>query len=134
MTKSRLLIDSHVLIWLLYEPEKINPQAQNLVQSVDVVYLSIVSLWELTLKFNKHKLAYAPKDLMAGAQELNLVRLPLRDEHLLLMGSIKLPRKDLFDALLVAQSESENCIFITADNNILDSNYTTYDARHIGHY
>jgi PIN domain nuclease of toxin-antitoxin system len=126
MTDSRVLIDSHILIWLLYEPENISPEAQNLLQAADAVYLSSVSLWELALKFNKHKLAYSPKELIAGAEELSLDRLSLRDQHILSLGSVKLTHKDPFDALLVAQSEAEGCIFMTADGRILGSSHHTF--------
>jgi PIN domain nuclease of toxin-antitoxin system len=47
MTDSRVLIDSHFLIWLLYEPEKLGSKARNLVEEAEAVYLSIISLWEL---------------------------------------------------------------------------------------
>ncbi|HUD07081.1 MAG TPA: type II toxin-antitoxin system VapC family toxin [Candidatus Saccharimonadales bacterium] len=126
MTDSRLLIDSHILVWLLYEPEKISPEAQNLLQVADAVYLSSVSLWELALKFNKHKLAYSPKELIAGAEELSLDRLSLRDQHILSLDSVELSHKDPFDALLVAQSEAEGCVFMTADSRILDSSHHTF--------
>lgn len=126
MTDSRLLIDSHVLVWLLYEPDKISREASDLLQAADAVYLSYVSLWELALKFNKHKLAYSPKELIAGAKELNLDRLPLRDQHMLSLDNVKLSHKDPFDTLLVAQSEAEGCAFMTADSRILDSSHHTF--------
>lgn len=125
MTHQKVLIDSHVLIWLLYEPEKISTHAKDLLQSADVGYISIVSIWELALKFNKHKLAYTPDELIQGSYELNLERLPLHDNHILMMQDIQLTHKDPFDTLLVAQSEAENCSFLTADNNILTSKYLT---------
>ena len=125
MSGSKVLIDSHVLIWLLYEPEKITAKAKELIQTADVVYVSAVSLWELTLKFSKDKLAYPPAEFIAGAQALNLERLPLRDEHILTMLGIQLAHKDPFDALLAAQSETEGCIFLTADSHILESKYRT---------
>lgn len=126
MTNSRLLIDTHVLVWLLYEPDKISPEAQNLLQVADTVYLSSVSIWELALKFNKHKFAYPTKELIVGAEELGLDRLLLRDRHILALGSVKLLHNDPFDALLVAQSEAEGCIFMTADSRILSSDNHTF--------
>lgn len=122
---SKILIDSHILIWLLYEPEKITAKARELIQTAAVVYLSAVSLWELTLKFSKDKLAYSPAELVEGVQVLNLERLPLRDEHILAILGVQLTHKDPFDVLLVAQSQTEDCILLTADSNILDSKYRT---------
>ena len=126
MSSSKVLIDSHILVWLLYEPEKITAKAKDLLQNADVVYLSGVSLWELALKFRKGKLAYAPTDLAKGAQALNLDRLQLRDEHILNVQNIRLGHKDPFDSLLVAQSDTEDCMFLTADSRILESSYLTF--------
>jgi len=126
MTDFRVLIDSHILVWLLYEPEKINPKAQKLLQDANNVYLSPVTLWELALKYNKHKLAYSPQEFIEGAKELNLERMPLLDQHIITLMSLKLSHKDPFDTFLVAQSESEGCIFLTSDSRILDSSYNTF--------
>jgi PIN domain nuclease of toxin-antitoxin system len=126
MTDFKVLIDSHVLVWLLYEPDKVSTKTQNLLQEADVVYLSSVSLWELALKFYKHKLTYSPKELILGAEELNLERLSFRDQHILSLENIKLSHRDPFDSLLLAQSEAERSIFVTADSRILDSGYRTF--------
>jgi PIN domain nuclease of toxin-antitoxin system len=80
----------------------------------------------LTLKFNIHKLAYSPQELAEGAKELNLSRMPLRDKHILYTSDIKLSHKDPFDSLLIAQSEAEDCLFLTADSKLLSSGYHTF--------
>ena len=129
MTDTRVLIDSHVLIWLLYEPDKINIKTQDLLKEADAVYLSSVSLWELALKFKKRKLAYSPNELIMGAKELNLERLSLRDQHILSLDSIKLSHKDPFDSLLLAQNEAEGTVFLTADSRILESDYRTFECE-----
>ncbi len=126
MTNSRVLIDSHILVWLLYEPEKISRDAQKLLEEANNVYLSPVSLWELALKFNKHKLAYSPQELMEGTKELNLEMMPLLDQHIITSTTLKMSHKDPLDTMLVAQSEAEGCVFLTADIRIMDSNYNTF--------
>lgn len=125
----RILIDSHVLIWLLYEPGKLSSQAKDYIQSASTVKMSTISLWELTLKFMKRKLAYSPDELAKGVEALNLERLTLQDEHLRELTSIKLPHGDPFDALLIAQSEAEACYFMTADRLLLKSKYHTVSAE-----
>ncbi len=127
-SNTSVLIDSHVLIWLLYEPEKISAQATKLLQEADSVYLSVVSMWELALKFKKKKLAYAPEDLIRGAKLLNLEHLALQNAHILKMLDIQLLQKDPFDNLLLAQSQVEGCIFLTNDANILKSSYKTHSV------
>ena len=116
-----VLIDSHILIWLLYEPEKIGPKSKEILKAADKVYVSVVTLWELALKFKVHKLAYSPVEFIKGVTVLNLEKLNVQDNHIVELLSVSLPRKDPFDTLLVAQAKAENCIFITADQNILRS-------------
>lgn len=126
MSDNRILIDSHALIWLLYEPERISSKAKDFIKTADTVCYSPVNLWELTLKFSISKLAYSPNDLVSGINELNLDRLALRDEHILNILNIQLTHNDPFDTLLLAQSESEGYTFLTADNFILSSKYRTF--------
>src|SRR5690606_39151396 len=90
MKPTKLLIDSHVFIWLLYEPEKVSPKAQQLIQTADAVYISLVTPFELALKFDKKKLAYSPKELAAGIKALNLQILPLETEHIVGIAKISL--------------------------------------------
>lgn len=119
----KLLIDSHVLIWMLYEPEKIGMGTRDLLGTADAVYVSSVSLWELTLKYTKNKLAYSPKELTEGVIALRLEELPIRHEHLRMLPAITLPHSDPFDGLLMAQNAAEDCTFLTADGLILQSQY-----------
>ncbi len=125
---AKLLIDSHVLIWLLYEPKRIGALATQMLAETETVFVSTLSLWELTLKFSKHKLAYSPEELIEGVKSLGADRLPLHDNHLLQISHIDLPHKDPFDRTLIAQSEAENCILLTADQNLLNSTYRTADV------
>ncbi len=125
---SNILIDSHILIWLLYEPERIGPDTRKLFQTAETVSISDVSLWELTIKHSVGKLLYSPHDLIAGVGSLHLNRLALTDEHLLEIQTIKLPHRDPFDRTLIAQSKTEGCTFLTADREILSSAYTVADV------
>jgi PIN domain nuclease of toxin-antitoxin system len=47
----KILLDTHVLVWALSSPEKIKPKVQDLlVDSDNIVFVSIASLWELQIK------------------------------------------------------------------------------------
>ena len=124
-----MLIDSHVLIWLLYEPEKIGSGSAKSLKSAEKVFVSPVSLWELTLKFTKGKLTYSPQELSQGIEALNLNRLALLDRHILALPNIELVHSDPFDRLLIAQAKIENIPLITADELLLKSSYQTIDCR-----
>jgi PIN domain nuclease of toxin-antitoxin system len=125
MSDPKVLVDSHIFIWMLYEPERLSPKATQALQSAGIVYVSMISLWELTLKHALDKLAYSPTELTQGVAALNIERLSLQDKHLHLLPAIRLAHKDPFDRLLLAQSQSEGCVFVTADQQLLRSNYDT---------
>lgn len=121
----KFLIDSQVLIWLSYEPNRVGPIAGQLISQAEDVYVSYVSLWELAIKFKNGKLAYSPQDLLGSTAALNLQRLNLQDEHILQLQNIITPHKDPFDRMLLAQAQAEGCVLLTSDQHLLNSKYST---------
>ncbi|MGI8647991.1 MAG: PIN domain nuclease [Acidimicrobiales bacterium] len=117
-----VLIDSHVLIWALYEPSKIGKIAQKLLMTDREVYCSTVSLWELTLKYHKKKLPYSPDELYIGARELGVEILDLKGEHVRALTSIDTNHSDPFDRMLITQAARESLLFMTADKTLLELN------------
>lgn len=126
---AKILIDSHIFIWLLYEPEKISPAAQDHLRAAETVLISAASLWELTLKHTKGKLAYPPDELLMGVDVLNLDTLHILPPHLMAMSKVSLRQSDPFDTMLVAQSQAEGLVLMTADQHILGSAYSTLPAN-----
>ncbi|MBM3467278.1 MAG: type II toxin-antitoxin system VapC family toxin [Alphaproteobacteria bacterium] len=52
----KLLLDTPVLIWALSEPERIKPKVQYLlIDANNMVFISVASLWELTIKKSLNK-------------------------------------------------------------------------------
>lgn len=116
---SGLLIDSHELIWLLFEPERIKPQSRSLILDADSVKVSIASIWELALKHNKGKLAYRPEELLEGVDVLGAQLLPVKPHHILRLQDINTAHKDPFDRMLLTQARTEGLRFLTADKDLL---------------
>lgn len=125
----KVLVDSHLLIWLIFENENLNRNVLKYLDSADQAYVSTASIWELALKHKKGKLLYNPEDIMKGCSEMGLSRLNILDKHINAMKNIKLPHKDPFDELLVAQADSESMTLLTADRLLIESEYKTFDAR-----
>jgi len=119
MFGNKVLIDSHILVWLLYEPKKIRENSRKLIFDASEVYLSDGSLWELTIKYSTGKLPFSPELLIKGADDLNLLRLAIKDKHLTHYPNVKLIHEDPFDKLFLSQAESEGLFFLTSDNKIL---------------
>ena len=118
----KVLLDSHVFLWALNNPELIGSKSIAILQDSDTqLFISAVSVWELGLKYKKGKQPYSITELLDAVQDLNATFLKLEKHHLKKFESIDLEHKDPFDMLLVAQSEAEFSIFMTVDKSILGS-------------
>lgn len=126
---SHILADSHILIWVLFEPQQLTDRAKQYLQEADSVMISAASLWELILKANKGTLQYKAADILNGYKKAGFVRLDIKDEHIQQTSRISLPHKDPFDTLLLAQAQAEHLPLLTADQQLTAAKYKTLDAR-----
>lgn len=125
----RLLIDSHILLWLAFESDRLIPSVKEALLAADEVLVSDASLLELAIKYKSRKLAYSPADILEGVVATEVARLAITDRHIMMYPDIDLPHKDPFDTLLIAQSRVERAPLVTANRMLLDCSYDTIDAR-----
>ena len=112
----RLLIDTHVLLWTLLEPERLNPKARELlVDPEHEVLASIVSLWEIAVKKRTGKLQAELGSIIDGIAQQGFDRLGLQDAHLRTLLRLPFHHRDPFDHLLIAQAIAERAAFVTGD-------------------
>lgn len=51
-----ILIDTHILLWMFFEPNKLPIAEKNIIHSREYLFLySGISLWELSIKFGLNK-------------------------------------------------------------------------------
>jgi PIN domain nuclease of toxin-antitoxin system len=130
VNKQALLLDSHVFIWSLEQVDKIGQETLTLLQSGVEVYISKATLWELAIKYKADKFPYDTNYLYEGMKLSGYSLLDIEVEHLQMYASIELPHKDPFDLMLVAQAETENFTFVTADIKLLESSYDVQNAKY----
>lgn len=100
----------------------IDPKSLAILQDKDTeLSVSVVSIWELGLKYKKQKQPYSIVEMLKGFRKLNASLLALDERHLSKFESRDLDHKDPSDILLVAQSETEHSIFMTVDQSVLQS-------------
>ena len=111
----KLLMDSHVMVWWLTQPERLTREAvEALSDGTNEAYFSAASVWELALKMARGKLKLPPNfsDLLRGE---GFEPLSITVAHA--EASIGLPalHTDPFDRLLLAQALAEGLVFVTHD-------------------
>jgi PIN domain nuclease of toxin-antitoxin system len=113
------LLDTHIALLGLASPERISPKVRRTVEN-GLVYLSVISYWEVVLKSMKRKLdvgdprAWWPEAL----DQLGATPLPLKPEHVSEICSLTPVHADPFDRALIAQAISENLVLVTRDEAI----------------
>lgn len=125
----RLLIDSHVLVWSQFVPDRVGEAASEALVTADEVLVSLASLWELAIKHSKGRLVHSPGQLTMGIGEAGFTELSVEHRHIIKLPFVTLAHGDPFDAMLVAQAISDDLTLVTADRALLASAYPTLDAR-----
>lgn len=121
----KFLVDTHAFLWSLMIPAKLGRKAQQvLLDPANTIFLSVVTLWEVTLKFSLGKLdlqGVSPEALSDWAQRAGFQILPLDPREALTFHQLpRLAHKDPFDRMLVWQCLHNGCVLISKDSAISD--------------
>lgn len=113
------LLDSHVLLWWWFEPERLSATVRELlIEPTNSVLVSAATVWELSLKHHRGKLPELKRaigDLPGLLQSDGFEALPIALAHGLRAGAYSQPHRDPFDRMLAAQAELERLVLLTAD-------------------
>lgn len=118
----KILLDTHVFLWMISAPEKLSRTAKQLLKSEEnEIYLSTVSGWEIAIKFQIGKLrlpdkpdVYIPQQMKENSLEI----LPIEMSHAVNIYNLPDIHKDPFDRLLISQGQIENLPILTDDEKI----------------
>lgn len=115
-----LLLDTHVFLWFVNDNPKLSNHLKDLIEDDDnVSYLSMASLWEMSIKFNLGKLRldlnyeeFVEREVITSSIKLLKIEL----EHLKINAALPFHHRDPFDRLLIAQAVVENLPIISVDS------------------
>lgn len=114
-----LLLDTHVLLWLLGEPVRLSHAAHEAIANPgNRIFVSAISSFEIATKYRLGKLPGAESLLLAFPEflrELNAGELPFSAHHGLVAGRLEWDHRDPFDRILAAQSAVEGMPLVTSD-------------------
>lgn len=114
----RLLLDTHVLLWALGRPERLDAATRALLEDPETeVLFSAASIWEVAIKarLGRADFAVRPGEVARAARETGFAELPVRAAAAALVADLPPHHRDPFDRLLVAQAMAEPARLCTAD-------------------
>ncbi len=117
----RLLLDTHLLVWAMGEPERLPAGCAAMLEDPsNSLVFSVASLWELVIKqalgrpgFNLEPSLLRQALLSGGWQEL-----PIEASHALAVSQLPPLHRDPFDRLLLAQAQVDGLLLLTADSQL----------------
>lgn len=114
-----ILLDTHVLLWIVTGNRAIGRQTREAVERADRVLASAISYVEIALKARRRKL-HVPPDLPRLIHEQGIRALPFTESHAAGLSALPgLDSHDPFDRMLLAQAQIEGHRFATADSALL---------------
>lgn len=109
------LLDTHVLLWWLAEPERLSAEARRIItDGANALYFSAAGAWEMAIKRTLGRLEY-PGSLQEVLAENRIEPLPVTVAHALAVSDLPLHHRDPFDRIQIAQSRLEALAIITRD-------------------
>jgi PIN domain nuclease of toxin-antitoxin system len=121
----RLLLDTHIWLWSLLEPEKLSERVSSELESTEnELWLSPISIWELLILVEKGRVALdrPPAAWVTEVQgAVPIQEAPLTGEVAILSRSIDLPHQDPADRFIAATAAIYGLTLVTSDDKILSS-------------
>ncbi|MCR5622001.1 MAG: type II toxin-antitoxin system VapC family toxin [Treponema sp.] len=123
----KLLLDTHVLVWLHTNDVRLSQKARSLISDIsNTVFYSPVTIWESEIKHSLHPedFPFSGKRLDELSRAADIIFLPLLPKQIALLSSLQYsreamrPHKDPFDRMLICQAKSEGMLFLTHDELI----------------
>ncbi len=115
----RLLLDTHILLWVITNDSKLPKSIRAAIINADNVFVSMASLWECAVKISIKKLSMDFEKILKAIDASGFEMLSIKPEHLSELLDLPMHHKDPFDRLLIAQALSEPLILQSVDPLVL---------------
>jgi PIN domain nuclease of toxin-antitoxin system len=126
----RLLLDTHVWLWIQSDDPRLGADARRLVMLAAEVRFSAASAWEIAIKAAIGKLTLPrDADIESELAHNGFLSLSVELAHANQVRGLPLLHRDPFDRLLVAQALVEGLTVMTADTQLAAYGISIVDAR-----
>ena len=121
----RLLLDTHIFIWGLMEPERLSPRVAEVLENpANELWLSPVVIWEVLILAEKGRLELKPDPIRwvrRVLREIPFREAPLTYEVAIQSRLVDLPHRDPVDRFLAATALVYDLTLVTADERLLST-------------
>mgnify|MGYP001808335317 CR=1 FL=1 len=116
----RFLLDTHVLIWAISDPDRLGRVRDEIASSRNAVFFSAASIWEIAIKaaLRRSDFEIDPHEVIDEASLLGFVELAITAKVAATVRDLPGIHHDPFDRLLVAQAVAEPVVLLTADSKL----------------
>jgi PIN domain nuclease of toxin-antitoxin system len=114
----RVLIDTQILLYAIYQQQKIPSAMQSRLSNPDNdILFSAVSIAEIAIKssLGRSDFPYPPEEVADAARAMGFVELSLGARAAIRLAGLPWHHRDPFDRLLIAQTLEEGVRFVTTD-------------------
>jgi len=118
-----ILLDTNIVIMLSEYRERLpETYLKFLTDPATRAFVSVVSLWEMSIKYRSGKLVMAlpPDEVVAALPSWRVNALPLSAQHAISDTTLHPGHKDPFDRMILAVAHCENLALMTTDRALLD--------------
>jgi PIN domain nuclease of toxin-antitoxin system len=112
------LLDTHAFLWFVAGDKKLPTTIKEKIMDInESCFLSVVSLWEITIKkqIGKLVLNISLEELFEYADRNRIEIIQITYEHLLTLAKLPEHHSDPFDRLIVSQAIAENLTLFSKD-------------------
>jgi PIN domain nuclease of toxin-antitoxin system len=121
----KLLLDTHILLWSLLQPELLSPRVREELERPDnEIWLSPITTWECLILAHKGRVVLEPDPVTWVRQvhdRLGFRHAPVTHEVAIQSRLVNLPHQDPADRFLAATAVIYELTLVTADQRLLGS-------------
>lgn len=115
----RLLLDTQIALWWLAGDARLKRAVRERI-AASTCFLSVASIWEVSIKHRIGKLPVTPELFANALRECGAAILPVSEVHATSYARLPAGHDDPFDLLLISVAQAENLRLLTADRKLLD--------------
>ena len=115
----RVLLDTHILLWMIGESRSLPALARRiLTDDANELFFSPISIAEVAVKRQKNValMPLSPDDVRFGAEESGVRELAFVSSHAVALTTLPMHHRDPFDRMLLAQAKASGMKILSHDD------------------